>query len=393
MNEIKVPPKILMIAPQPFYEDRGTPIVILEELQLLSQLGFQVDVATYPIGIETEVPGVNIIRATNPLRFKSVAVGFSVRKVVMDLLLLLTVLRLSLKKHYDCIHGIEEGAAIALVCKTLFKIPIIYDMHSSIPDQLNNVKFFRSFLGRKIAMRFEKSLLDGADAVIASAGLASHVSSKAPSKAVWECYFSGDNSTTQKEALARRLKIHGRPTIVYAGNFSAYQGLDLLVEAATIIHSKRPDIVFILVGGSAFDIKQIARLVEKHKLDGTVQLHPRVHRSNVADYLAIADALVLPRRYGMNAPLKLFEYMTSKKPIVATDIPAHTALLNNQSAFLVEPVAEGLAKGLLRVIEDTELANCLAAEASRSAILFKKNALRETLAESYRFAIRKTTEL
>jgi glycosyltransferase involved in cell wall biosynthesis len=389
MNRIKNSTKVLMIAPQPFYEDRGTPIVILEELKLLCQLGYQVDVATYPIGMDIDLPEVNIIRALNPLRFKSVAVGFSVRKVMMDLLLLLTVLRLACKKHYDCIHGIEEGAAIALVCKALFRKPIIYDMHSSLPDQLNNIKFFRSFLGQKIAIRFEKSLLESADAVIASAGLASYVLSKAPSKAVWECYFPVVNSTSHKESLVRKLKIMGRPTIVYAGNFSAYQGLDLLIEAAAIIRSEIPDIVFILVGGSEFDIKQIAHLIQNHKLDGTVQLHSRIHRSNVADYLAVADALVLPRRYGMNTPLKLFEYMTSNKPIVATDIPAHTALLNKQSALLVKPEAEALAKGLVRVIQDTELASCLATEASRAAIPFKNKSLRETLTESYRSVMTK----
>jgi glycosyltransferase involved in cell wall biosynthesis len=380
---------ILFVAPQPFYEDRGTPIVILEELKLLSQLGHQVDLATYPIGIDIELPGVNIIRAANPLKFKTVAVGFSFRKVMLDLLLLMTAIRLSCKKQYGCIHGIEEGAAIALVCKLFNRTPVIYDMHSSLPDQLKKAKFFRGMLGQKIARFFEKCLMKGADAVIASAGLADHVLSKEPDKAVWECYFPAGSSTAHKEVLARKLKIIGRPTIVYAGNFSPYQGLDLLIEAAALLRSKITGIVFILVGGSEFDIKSIAHLVKKHKLDGTVQLHSRIPRSNVADYLAIADALVLPRRYGMNAPLKLFEYMTSSKPIVATDIPAHTALLNNQTAFLVKPEAEALAKGLARVIQDKELASNLAAEACRAAIPFKEKSLRETLAESYRFAMRK----
>jgi glycosyltransferase involved in cell wall biosynthesis len=248
-------------------------------------------------------------------------------------------------------------------------------------------------LCRRIAKYFEKILFEGADVVIASAGLASHVITIAPSKAVWECYFPTPKSTTNKESLARKLQINKRPTIVYAGNFSAYQGLDLLIEAAVILKSEIPDIAIILVGGSKFDIRPLAHLIEKNKLNGTVQLHPRVFRPEVADYLAIADVLVLPRQYGLNAPLKLFEYMTSNKPIVATDIPAHTSLLNNQSALLVKPEAEALAKGLVRVLEDTEFASRLAAEACRVAINSRKKSLRETLDESYRFAIRKTTDL
>ena len=91
---------VLMIAPQPFYEDRGTPIVILKELKSLSQMGLQVDVVTYPIGIDIKLPGVNIIRSANPLRFKTVAVGFSFRKIMLDFLLLMAALRLSCKKQY-----------------------------------------------------------------------------------------------------------------------------------------------------------------------------------------------------------------------------------------------------------------------------------------------------
>jgi glycosyltransferase involved in cell wall biosynthesis len=380
---------VLMIAPQPFYEDRGTPIVILKELKSLSQMGLQVDVVTYPIGIDIKLPGVNIIRSANPLRFKTVAVGFSFRKIMLDFLLLMAALRLSCKKQYGCIHGVEEGAGIALVCKLFNRTPVIYDMHSSLPDQLTKVKFFRIIFGQKIAKYFEKFLLKNADAVIASAGLARHVLTKAPDKAVWECYFPPAKSSTNKELLAQKLHINKRPTIVYAGNFSAYQGLDLLIEAAAILKPEIPDIAFILVGGSEFDIRPLAHLVEKNKLNGTVQLYPRVSRSEVADYLAIADVLVLPRQYGMNAPLKLFEYMTSNKPIVATNIPAHTVLLDKHSAVLVRPEAEAIAQGLARVIQDTELANKLAVEAGRAAYPFKMQSLGQTLNDSYRFAMKK----
>jgi glycosyltransferase involved in cell wall biosynthesis len=382
---------VLMIAPQPFYEDRGTPIVILEELKVLSRLGYQVDVATYPIGIDIDLSGINIIRAANPLKFRSVAVSFSVRKVVLDLLLFFTVLHLLYRKRYDCIHGVEEGAAIALICKAIYRTPIIYDMHSSLPDQLTKVKFFRIILGQKIAKYFEKFLFAGVDAVIASAGLASYVITKAPNRAVWECYFPPAKSTTNKESLARKLQINRRQTIVYAGNFSAYQGLDVLIEAAAILKAEIPNIAIILVGGSEFDIRPLAHLVEKNKLNGTVQLYARVSRSKVSDYLAIADVLVLPRQYGMNAPLKLFEYMTSNKPIVATNIPAHTVLLDEHSAVLVKPEAEALAQGLGRVIQDKELAYKLAMRAGRAAHAFKKQSLGQTLNNSYRFAMKKST--
>jgi len=376
---------ILVIAPQPFYEDRGTPIVIFEELKILSQLGFRVDVATFPIGADVNIPGVKLVRSKNMFRFKSVAVGLSLRKVLLDLFLSLTIFQLMRRKHYDCIHAIEEGSLIAFVCKYFFKIPVIYDMHSSLPEQLRKVRFFRKGLGRKAAIHFEKILVKNADAVLTSAGLGKHVLSIDMNKPIWECYFSGVCSERRNEDLSRKLKIFGRPTVVYSGTFSDYQGLDLLLEAAAILRKKKAGVLFVLVGGTEFEITKLATFVEKRKLNKTVQLHARVSRFEIADYLSIANVLVLPRREGMNAPLKLFEYMNSKKPIVATDIPAHTALLNNKSAILVNPESEALAEGLLRVIEDKELSCTLASEACRAVQSLEEKSLLNTLSDSYRF--------
>jgi glycosyltransferase involved in cell wall biosynthesis len=391
VKKTKPSKKVLLVAPQPFYEDRGTPIVILEELKILCHLGYQVDVATFPIGLDIKLPGVNIIRTINPLKFKSVAVGLSFRKLMMDLFLLFTVLRLTKREAYHCIHGVEEGAAIAIVCKTFFGIPIIYDMHSCIPDQLSKFKYFREgSLGGKIAICFESFLINRADAIIASTGLAGHVLSKDPQKQVWECNFpSIKTSVENNESLARKNNIDNRPTIVYTGNFSSYQGLDLLIEAAKLIRLTIPDIQIVLVGGSKLDSQALNSLIERYNLEGNVKLYNRVPRKKVADFLRIADVLVLPRRHGKNVPFKLFEYMSSKKPIVATNIPAHSALLNDQIAFLVKPEAASLAKGLVCVINDKKLASRLASSSFEASTNLKKLSFQETLSKSYRFTIRK----
>jgi glycosyltransferase involved in cell wall biosynthesis len=378
--------KVLLIAPQPFYQDRGTPIVVFEEISLLTEIGFHVDVATYPIGTEIEMPKVRVFRTANPLIFRSVAVGFSFRKVLLDLLLLSSSIRLLRRTSYDCIHGVEEGAAIALICRLIFGTPVVYDMHSSLPDQLHRLSFFATKAGRKAALGFEGFLLKKADAVIASTGLGCHVKTRAPGRSVWECNFFCDGSVSPgaPDLVPRR---YGRPTIVYSGNFSSYQGLDLLMEAAIVLRGQVPDILFILVGGTESDIPPIARLVEKHGLCGTVELHNRVPRLEVPAFLASADVLVLPRRHGMNAPLKLFEYMRSLRPIVATDIPAHRSLLNDESSLLVNPDPESLAGGLLKALQDRELAFKLASGADRTARSFQKESLRKTLIEAYRHAV------
>ncbi|MCK4793249.1 MAG: glycosyltransferase, partial [Desulfobacteraceae bacterium] len=353
-------PRILFIAPQPFYEDRGTPIAICQELEVLSEFGFHVDVATYPMGSDICLSGVNLVRSANPLWFRSVQVGISFKKILLDVCLLKTVIRLARQTPYDCVHGVEEGALMAFACKALFGMPVIYDMHSSLPEQLRKTWGLKMGPGRWLALRIERWMVKRADAVLTSPGLSSLVMSITRDKRAWECCFNVCDPSQQNDALARRLGVLQRPTVVYAGNFSQYQGLELLIESAALVHAKMPDVVFVLVGGTEFELSFIEKLVRRHRLSGIVQLHPRVPRHEVADYLAIADALVLPRPRGENAPLKIYEYMRSGKPIVVTDIKAHTVLLSEKTAFLAKPEPAPLADGILLALQDKELARKLA---------------------------------
>lgn len=70
------------------------------------------------------------------------------------------------------------------------------------------------------------------------------------------------------------------------------------------------------------------------------------------ELMAIATVLVSPRREGINTPLKLYTYMHSGVPIVATDVAAHTQLLDDRTAVLCAPTPDALADALARVIAD-----------------------------------------
>src|SRR5687767_14166924 len=76
--------RVLVVAPEPFYEDRGTPIAVCQLLKALSQLSYEVDLLTYPIGSDVDIPGVRCLRTSNPLGIRRVPIGFSLRKVLFD---------------------------------------------------------------------------------------------------------------------------------------------------------------------------------------------------------------------------------------------------------------------------------------------------------------------
>ena len=63
-------------------------------------------------------------------------------------------------------------------------------------------------------------------------------------------------------------------------------------------------------------------------------------------YLTIAEVLVSPRADGTSIPLKIYSYLHSGKPIVATKYGVHTQLLSDKIAYLSEPTKESLAEGI-----------------------------------------------
>ncbi len=100
---------VLFISPQPYFQWRGSPIRVRFVLQAFSELGYQVDLLTLPFGEDTDLPNVSITRVPNIYRAKDVAIGPSLMKALFDIVILFKAISMLRSKHYDVIHGIEEG--------------------------------------------------------------------------------------------------------------------------------------------------------------------------------------------------------------------------------------------------------------------------------------------
>jgi hypothetical protein len=136
-----------VLAPHPFYQDRGSPIALGEVLRVLSERGNQVDLVVYPEGKDVRLARLTIHRIRKLSFIEQIRPGFSWKKVICDIFMFFKAMQLVLKNHYNVVHAVEESVFIALVLKWLFKIPYIYDMDSSLPQQLiERYPFLRSFL-------------------------------------------------------------------------------------------------------------------------------------------------------------------------------------------------------------------------------------------------------
>jgi hypothetical protein len=80
MKSLRDGGRVLIVTPQPFYEDRGTPIAVRYVAQALSELGAKVDLLAYPVGQDVKLRNVRVIRCANPLNLRNVPISFSAKK-------------------------------------------------------------------------------------------------------------------------------------------------------------------------------------------------------------------------------------------------------------------------------------------------------------------------
>jgi glycosyltransferase involved in cell wall biosynthesis len=354
--------KILMIAPQPFFEPRGTPISVYQRLQGLSKLGHQVDLITYPVGGDIHISGITIRRTISLPFIKEVRIGPSFTKIPLDILVFLYSLWMVSTKRYEVIHSHEEGAFIAMILSKIFHLPHLYDMHSCLPKQLQNSKYGKFTILVKLFEKLERWVIASCDVVLTiGEDLEKHVLQKFPTanhirieniplyldKPLEEKRTRKDNSSLDNNNY--------RLNIVYTGTFEHYQGLGLLIESARIVLEKYPEVRFVLVGGKPDQIDQWKRKVINLGLDNNLIFPGRVSMEESLEYLEMADILVSPRTEGLSIPLKIYSYLHSGKPTVATNIFAHTQILNDEIAVITDPLPEAYAGGIEKLIENVNL--------------------------------------
>jgi glycosyltransferase involved in cell wall biosynthesis len=362
---------VLVVAPQPFYEDRGTPIAVRQLLLALSQLAYEVDVVTYPLGQSIEIPRVRYFRSSNPFRVRQVPIGFSLAKLLLDATLISELVRRLSEGGYSCIHAIEEAAFPCVVLGQRFRVPVIYDMQSSLPEQLAQHLAFRSGMAQSALIRMERWLLRRADSIVSSTGLAQRVRALAPDARLREWRFASalpSSPPGEAEALRGELGLRpDQPVVLYSGTFEAYQGLPELLAAVPHVRAEVPGVAFVLVGADETGGTTVSRAHSDLVRQGALRVVKRQPRERIPGFLALADVLVSPRAYGDNLPLKIFDYLAAGKPIVATDIPAHRSVLDDESALLTGAWSPELASGIVRVLRDRPLADRLAAAARARA--------------------------
>jgi glycosyltransferase involved in cell wall biosynthesis len=341
--------RILFLAPQPFFEVRGTPLAVRAMVRALAAQGHQVELLTYSQGDDIALPGVRHRRSLS-LPVGRVRAGPSLAKLLLDVPFMARAWWRMAAGRFDVVHAVEEAAHLAAPVARLLGLPLVVDVDSSIPAQMRE----SGFAGRG-PLLWAAEALEGhalrhsAAVVTVCASLTEGVRGRVPHARVFQVedppLLAAPASRADVAALAASLGLDDRPVVLYSGNFERYQGLELLVDAAAAV----PEAQFVFMGGEA---DQVASMRGRAARGAACVFAGKRATAELPAFLGAAAVVVSPRVGGVNTPFKVYTYLASGRPMVATRILTHTQLLDDTVAWLVEPTPAGLAAGIRSVLAD-----------------------------------------
>jgi len=357
--------KILLIAPHPFYQERGTPIAVDLLLTALARRGDHVDVVTFHEGADRVYPGVTLHRIPRLPGMRGIRPGFSFKKLVCDVFVLAKALRLAALGSYHVVHAVEESVFMAMLIRLCLRTPYVFDMDSSLPRQMTEK--FRILMPLAPLLKwFEGCAIRHALAVVpvcdALAGIARPYAPRKLCLLRDVSLLARATPAVGGGDLPPALSALPHPCFLYVGNLERYQGVDLLLNSFELLLKSGVRATLVIAGGKESDIRRYREKAAKAGLGENARFLGPWPVSRMAELFALADVLVSPRIRGDNTPMKIYSYLQSGKPILATALPTHTQVLSSDVAMLVPPMPEIFAAGMRWLIEHPEqgreLARC-----------------------------------
>lgn len=357
--------RILVLAPHPFYIDRGTPIDVDILVRALCELGHEVHLATLHAGEDRSYPGLTIHRIEAPKGVGMPSPGFSGAKLKCDAKLFGLAKRLVEEIKPDVIHAGEEAVFMARWFKMTKRVPYVYDMDSSIAQQMVEQMGFL----RPIGWFFDAFEGIGVKGALACAPVCHALADVARRQGAKRLVTLHDISQLDVEAL--------RPTgwlreqegisenstmLVYCGNLQTYQGVDLLIEGLAEALRGGADVDAVIAGGETNQIEAYRAKAERLGIGDRVHLIGRWPAAKLGELLIEADILTAPRTKGINTPQKVFPYLHTGRAVLVTDLPTHSQILTQDVCRLAPADPVGFGRAIAELAGDESLRNRLGIE-------------------------------
>jgi len=311
--------KVLMLAPTPFFSDRGCHIRIYEESRWLMRLGVKLRVVTYAAG--GDPPGVEVSRAHSPIKYQKLEAGPSLRKPFADLALLRRVRRELREYKPDVIHcHLHEGAFLGLLAAA--KIPVVLDYQGSLAAELHeHERLFRLWPLPLVMRGVESEINSRVDAILLNCGsLLKEVGVSARGK----CRVVGDGVDTERFCprpadpqlrSAAGLR-EGVPVIVYLGLLNRYQGVDVLLRCALKLKDRGVKFQMLVMG---YPLGEYPGRAQKMGLAEIAKFTGRTDYFQAHRWLALGEVAVSPKIARSESNGKILNYLAQGLPLVCFD--------------------------------------------------------------------------
>ncbi|GAB6082647.1 glycosyltransferase family 4 protein [Desulfuromonas carbonis] len=378
--------RILMLAPTPYFSDRGCHVRIYEEARVLRRLGHEVRIVTYHLGrnlddIPTErIPAVPW--------YRKLSAGPSWHKPYLDILLLFKAWQVARRFRPDLLHAhLHEGAFVAALLKPVLRLPVVFDCQGSLTGELLDHRFVRkgSLLYRGFHL-LEAWICRRADAIVTSATptaellRADFAVPAARITAVVDGVDTGDfRHHPGQHDLERELGLPpAKQVVVFLGAMNEYQGVDLLLDVIKALSARRQDFHFLLMGypESAYRERAVALSIA-----GLVTFTGKIPYDQAARYLSLGQIAVSPKLSRTEANGKLFNYMACGLPAVVFDTRINREILGDTGLYAEFGDAEALTNTLETLLDDPEQGRHLGRMARQRALAEHSWAGRATLLE------------
>jgi len=355
MNEASTGKTILILAPQPFFQNRGTPIAVRLLAEELARLGHDIHLLVFHEGEEIEMPGVTLHRIPALPGIANIPPSLSAKKILCDVAMLFSAIKLMRRHQFHLVQAVEEAAFLAMILKLLFSVPYLYDMDSSLARQVVEKVPALKVIGPLLRYCEKRAVMASCGVVAVCQALEEIARDCAPNKPLLRLEDISLLETCPKgeEDLRAKLGLHG-PLMLYVGNLERYQGIDLLLDSFHLAVKSGSPGHLVVIGGTEASVAAYRRRSAELGLADRVHFCGPRPVALLGHYLGQADILLSPRVTGNNTPMKLYSYLDSGKAVLATDLPTHTQVLSRDFACLAAPTAESMAAAMAELLGDPE---------------------------------------
>jgi glycosyltransferase involved in cell wall biosynthesis len=366
---------ILMIAPTPFFADRGCHVQIYEQARSLQKLGHSVTICTYHNG--RDIPGIVTKRIIKIPWYNKLEAGPSPHKIYLDMLLFFESLVTAIRLRPYVIHGhLHEGAFIGYFVSKLTNTPLLFDLQGSLTGEMRAHKFMKNnSLLDKFIYFMEKKIDNMADVVVTqSTDMVEELKNKfkVPTNKVF-LTLDGVNTEDFRPDLdfsdlwVKLCLPNDKKIVVYLGLLNEYQGVDCLLEAIPFVLKKRQDVHFLIMGYP--DVEKYQKMAKRLGVIKNITFTGRIDYKEAPRYLLIGDIAVSPKLSETEANGKLYNYMACGLPTVAFDTPVNREIIGELGVY-AQKIGDpsSLAEAILRILEDDVLMAELSVKVRQSVV-------------------------